>query len=85
MYRAQVVSRVKGSGCFVLKFTFPPFSPPLPTRMQIPKHNMHTTYDPINTLTPALEPFAPQVKLRRFTQKMNVLRLLRCSVEQVIN
>ena len=32
---------MKGSVCFVLKFAFPPLSPPLPSVVQISKQNMH--------------------------------------------
>ena len=34
-YRAQGISWIKGSVCFVLKFTFPPFSTPLLSGVQI--------------------------------------------------
>ena len=36
-----VISHVKGYGWFVLKFTFPLISPPLPSEMQISKHIIH--------------------------------------------
>ena len=39
--RGQSISWVKGSVCFVLKFAFPPFSPTLPSGVQISKQNMH--------------------------------------------
>ena len=32
---------MKGSVCFVLKFALPPFSPPLPSGVQIAKQNKH--------------------------------------------
>ena len=35
MYRVKVFIWVKGSVCFVLKFALPPFSPPLPSGVQI--------------------------------------------------
>ena len=40
---------VKGSVCFVLKLALPPFSPPLPSGVQISKQNRHRTFDVINT------------------------------------
>ena len=51
---AEVVSLVKGSVCFDLKFALPPFSPPLPSGVQISKQNTHWTFDSINNLTPVL-------------------------------
>ena len=36
---------VKGSLCFVLKFALPPFSPRLPSEVQISKQNRHKTFD----------------------------------------
>ena len=41
LYRAQGISWVKGSVCFVLKFELPTFSPPLPSGVQISKQIMH--------------------------------------------
>ena len=38
--------------CFVLKFALPPFSPPLPSVVQFPKHNMERTFV-INTYIPS--------------------------------
>ena len=40
-YRGGVNTWVKCSVCFILKFALPPFSPPLPSGMQISKQNMH--------------------------------------------
>ena len=46
LYRAEGISWVKGSVCFVLKFAFPPFSPPLTSGVQISRHNIHQTFCP---------------------------------------
>ena len=40
-YRGEIISNVKGSGWFVLEFALPPFSPPLPSVVQISKHYTH--------------------------------------------
>ena len=56
-YRAEGISWVKGSVCFVLKFALPPFSPPPLSGVQISKQNMHGTFDPINNLNPVLSFF----------------------------
>ena len=58
--------------CFVLKFSLPPFSPPLPSGVQISKQNAQGTLDPINDSTPAqkvemsslllLSPLLPLIK-----------------------
>ena len=45
---------------FVLKFALPPFSPPLPSGVQISKENMHRTFDPINNSTPVVAGLAPR-------------------------
>ena len=37
------ISWVKGSVCFVLKFAFPPFPPPLPSVVQISKQDTQGT------------------------------------------
>ena len=49
MYRGLGIYDVKGSVCFVLKFALPPFSPPLPSVVEISKQNRHRTFDIINT------------------------------------
>ena len=46
LYRAQVISWVKVSVCFVLKFAFPSFSPPLPSGVQISKQTIQGTFQP---------------------------------------
>ena len=48
IYRTEGISWVKGSVGVVLKFVFPPFSPPLTSGMQISNQNMHGTFDPNN-------------------------------------
>ena len=40
-YRGRGISRVKGSVCFVLKFTLPPFSSSLSSVVEVLKHNRH--------------------------------------------
>ena len=52
IYRAEIISDVKGSGWFVWKLALPPFSPPLPSVVQISKHNTHWTFDIRNNFTP---------------------------------
>ena len=54
-YRGEVISWVKGSACFVLKFALPPFSPALPSGVQISKQNTHGTFDPKDTLRPVVQ------------------------------
>ena len=49
--RGDMNSDVKHSVCFVLKFALPPFSPPLPSGVQISKQNTHRTFDIRNTLS----------------------------------
>ena len=49
MYTGEVISDVKGSVCFVLKFALPPFSPPPPYVVQLSGQNRHRTFDIINT------------------------------------
>ena len=48
-YRGDINYDVKGSVCFALQFAPPPFSPPLPYVVQIPKQNRRRTFDIINT------------------------------------
>ena len=52
MYRAEGISWVKGSVSFVLKFALPPFSPPLPSGVQIRKQNMQSSGIRVATRVP---------------------------------
>ena len=73
-YRAEGISWVKGSVCFVLKFALPPFSFPLPTGVQISKQNKHGTFDPIINFTPVtviiLIPMIHPVTMRVFNNRI---------------
>ena len=40
-YRSLGIYDVKGSVCFGFKFVLPPFSPPLPSVVEISKQNRH--------------------------------------------
>ena len=40
IYRGEIISDVKGSGWFVLKFSLPPFSLTLPSVVQFSKQNL---------------------------------------------
>ena len=40
-YRGGVICWVRGSVRLISKFALPPFSPPLPSGVQISKQNMH--------------------------------------------
>ena len=42
MYRGGIISDVKGSGWFILKFALPPFSPPFPSVVELSKQNTHS-------------------------------------------
>ena len=46
MYRVELLW-VKGSVCLVLEFALPPFSPPLPSVVEVTKQNTHQIFDPI--------------------------------------
>ena len=59
-YRAQVISWVKGSVCFVLKFALPPFSPPLPSGVQYRAEGISLVKGSVCfVLKFALTPFSP--------------------------
>ena len=45
LYRGLHVNDVKGYVCFVLEFAHPPFSPPLPSVVEVSKQNRHSTFD----------------------------------------
>ena len=49
MSRGEINPWVKGSVCFILKCSFPPFSPPV---VQVSKQNRHRTFDPRINFTP---------------------------------
>ena len=49
MYGGLGIYDVKGSLCFFWKFALPPFSPSLPSVVEISKPNRHRTFDIINT------------------------------------
>ena len=41
LYRGEQNPWVKGSACIVLEFALPPFSPPLPSVVEVSKQNRH--------------------------------------------
>ena len=50
-YMGPVNRDVKVSVLYFWKFALPPFSPPLPSVVDVSKQNRHQTFDPINNLT----------------------------------
>ena len=54
VYRDEQNPWVKGSVCLFIEFALPPFSPPLPSVVEISKQNRHGTVDAMIKFTPVV-------------------------------